>query len=86
MWEEGLNKKSDFQFQYNVGHIESHMDILNLVQNETENLLASGRISNFLTINSFIILIIVTTPGNDSANRFSLLYYFSAMNISEDCH
>ena len=53
---------------------------MNLDENETENLPASGRIF----INSFIILIIVTTPGNDSANRFSLLYYFSAMNISED--
>ena len=46
MWEEGLGKKSDFQFQYDDGHIESHMDILNLVENETENLPASSRIFN----------------------------------------
>ena len=46
MWEEGLGKKSDFLFQYDDGHIESHMDILNLVENETENLPASSRIFN----------------------------------------
>ena len=38
MWEVGLGKKFDFQFQNNDGHIESHMDILNLDENETENL------------------------------------------------
>ena len=44
MWEMGLGKKSDLQFQYNDGHIESHTDILNLDENETENQPASGRI------------------------------------------